>query len=462
MVEEPKQHDFDQRHDGPFDPPPIVHDSTHDKARHTSEPHAVKNAKSHSVQQGADTSRATDVPLSVEIPARRHSTTGLAEKEAEKATKKNSPTTPGLPPRKSTQISRAPRPSEDFDRRYDGPYGRPSLTMTRRKSSGHVMSPTGAHRQSEPDTAIQERPSQAEDGGPPPPSVDTMQSDPAFEPEPPSLNYDLRTKKKALWFFWSVVIFDSVIMPIGLYFGLWYTVYQDGRMSANTVFSIVTAAIGGISIFEYFVRTWALWKKNSNCRPTGAGRWYFDWFLWNYTIGWVIIMLELIIGTVREYPPLRLVAMPVPSMLYTFAVELLLIDVGRYFQIPAPCRISSIPKGAQLRPGIYPMIEDIVGVDGGGGTEYREALNRRYEASHVFRAMLRRLGLFWSIGAMGMAVVCTILIFTINAEAGYVIGWAAPFVWAGVWTLATFWYAKRKLKEEKLAWAEEVAEKSRA
>jgi hypothetical protein len=147
-------------------------------------------------------------------------------------------------------------------------------------------------------------------------------------------------------------------------------------------------------------------------------------------------------------------------MLFVFAVELLLIDMGRLFQIPAPCRISSIPKGAQLRPGIYPMIEDIVGVDGAGGTEYREALNRRYEASHVFRTMLRQLGLFWSIGAMAMATLCTILIFTINAEAGYVIGWAAPFIWAGIWTLATFWYVGRKLKEEKIAWAEEVAEKA--
>lgn len=154
--------------------------------------------------------------------------------------------------------------------------------------------------------------------------------------------------------------------------------------------------------------------------------------------------------------------MPVPSMLYTFAVELLLIDLGRYFKIPAPCRISSIPKGAQLRPGIYPMIEDIMAVDGGAGTVYREELNRRYEASHVFRTMLRRLGLFWSIGAMGMAVLCTILIFTINAEAGYVIGWAAPFVWAGIWTWLTIFYVKRKLKEEQIAWAEEVAEKSRA
>ena len=121
-----------------------------------------------------------------------------------------------------------------------------------------------------------------------------MVSDPAFEPEPPALPYDLRTKKRKLWFFWIFVIIDSVLMPIGLYFGLWYSVHADGRMSANTVFSIVTAAIGGIAIFEYFLRSWALWKKDSTCRPTGAGRWYFDWFLWHYTIGWVIVMLELV------------------------------------------------------------------------------------------------------------------------------------------------------------------------
>lgn len=149
-------------------------------------------------------------------------------------------------------------------------------------------------------------------------------------------------------------------------------------------------------------------------------------------------------------------------MLFVFAIELMLIDTGRYFQIPAPCRISSIPKGAQLRPGIYPLIEDIMAVEGGAGTQYREELNRRYEASHTFRTMLRRLGLFWSFGAMGIAVVCTILIFTINAEAGYVIGWAAPFVWAGVWAMMTTWYVKRMLKQEKIAWAAELAEKSRA
>ena len=149
-------------------------------------------------------------------------------------------------------------------------------------------------------------------------------------------------------------------------------------------------------------------------------------------------------------------------MLFCFGTELLIVDFLRYFQVPAPVRISSIPKGAQLRPGIYSVIEDVCAVDGSGGTAFREALNKRYEASHVFRAMLRRLGAFWAFGAEIMAVVLTILIFTIPAEAAYVIGWALPFLWAGVWVLITYYYVKKKLKEEQIAWTEEIREKMAA
>ena len=154
--------------------------------------------------------------------------------------------------------------------------------------------------------------------------------------------------------------------------------------------------------------------------------------------------------------------MPLASMLYAFGTELLVVDILRYFEVPAPWRMSSIPKGAQLRPGIYSIIEDVCAVDGSGGTEFREALNRRYEASHVFRAMLRRLGAYWAIGAEAMAVLTTILVFTIGKNAAYVVGWSIPFIWAGIWTVGTIMYVKKKLREEKKAWAEEVATKSNA
>ncbi|KAL1304597.1 hypothetical protein AAFC00_003566 [Neodothiora populina] len=267
---------------------------------------------------------------------------------------------------------------------------------------------------------------------------------------PPALEYDLRSRKKSIAYFWTLILIDSIAMPLGLYFGLWY----GTNLSPNTVFSIVTAALGGISIFEYFVRFWRLFKKDSTCRVIGGRRSYLDWFHWNFTLAWVIIMIELIVGTVPENPPIRLLAMPVTSLLYVFGTEMLIQDGMRLLGIPAPFRISSMPAKSWIRPGIYWIIEDVVAVDGSGGVEFRERLNARYEASHDFRQMLHRLTLFWGIGAETAAVVITILIFTIQRDAAYVVGWAVPFIWAGVWTVCTFAYVKRCMKEEKIRWIE--------
>lgn len=362
--------------------------------------------------------------------------------------------------RKSTQIARGngPRPSRDFDVRRDGPYGRPSITMVRRRSS--AFSPTG--RQS----LDVRRPSATLGAlhGPAAPTPEELEMYPsaeenvAFEPRPPPLNYSLWDRRWFIAFFWGMILIDVIAQPIALYFSLWY--YTN--LSPNTVFSIITAALGGVSIFEYFLRFWRLWKKDSTCRVLGARRWYLDWFHWNFSGGWIIVMMELIVGSVPEDPPIRLLAMPLATMLFVFGVEMLVVDTMRYFQMPAPVRISSIPKGAQLRPAIYSLIEDIVAVDGSGGSTYREALNKRYESSHVFRAMLRRLGAFWMVGCNAMAVVTTILIFTIQHEAAYCVGWSAPFVWVAIWTAMTIWYVKRKLREEQTAWEAEIAEKQGA
>jgi hypothetical protein len=125
-----------------------------------------------------------------------------------------------------------------------------------------------------------------------PPSVETMQSsDPAFEPEPPPLNYTLWTRKWPITWFWTLILIDSIAMPIVLYFCLWYLT----DLSPNTVFSIVTAALGGASIIEYFLRFWRLWKQNSTCRVIGARRMYLDWFHWNFSFAWIIVMVELIV-----------------------------------------------------------------------------------------------------------------------------------------------------------------------
>ncbi|WPH01168.1 Hypothetical protein R9X50_00400400 [Acrodontium crateriforme] len=447
MNEAPKDHDFDQRHDGPFPVGESIHlDTCHppDETNPTS-PVSLADVTS------SKTPGLIAIPSKADAP-RKSVTIEAARDEA------ISPTG-----RKSTQMSRSRRDSRDFDVRRDGPYGRPSLTMSRRKSSGLDQTNTNESNTSDIPPVPAPGPvhrveSAGNEQAPGPETLEAALSsvETGFEPEPPRLNYTLWTRKWSIAFFWSLILLDCIAMPIGLYFGLWY----GTNLSPNVVFSIVTAALGGISIFEYFLRFWRLWKKGSTCRVIGARRMYLDFFHWNFSLGWTIIMIELIVGTVPQFPPIRLLAMPVTSMMYAFGTELLIVDILRYFKIPAPFRVSSIPKGSQLRPGIYSVIEDVCAVDGSGGTEFREALNRRYEASHVFRAMLRRLGMFWAIGSELMAVVLTILIFTIQKEAAYVVGWAVPFIWAGIWTAITFWYVNRKLKEETITWAEELAQKN--
>lgn len=133
------------------------------------------------------------------------------------------------------------------------------------------------------------------------------------------------------------------------------------------------------------------------------------------------MILNLRSGTCPHDPPIRLLAMPASTMMFAIGVELLLVDILRIMKVPAPCRISSLPQGAPLRPGIYAYIEDICAVDGSGGTEFRQRLNLRYQASKAFREMLHRLTLFWAIGAIVASAVCTAIIFTIQRDAAYVV-----------------------------------------
>ncbi|KAK6068244.1 hypothetical protein SCUP515_09739 [Seiridium cupressi] len=408
----------------PLEPPPPIASEALDDRKTQSAPDAINEAPG---PHRIDSSGLASPP-----PTTQHPRTSLQTSRPDAQTRDS---------------NRKGRASEEFDRRFDGPFGRPSLAMARRRSSAQPQIMEDAEMEIIEPTVT----NSAGEAVPVPP----------FRPEPPTLGYTLRTRKWAIFIFWSIILFDSVAMPIALYFGLWYGVGPGNpaneKLSANTVFSIVTAALGGASILEYFVRFWRLYKKNSNCRVIGAHRWYLDWFHWMFTLAWIIVMIELIVGSVQEDPYVRLLSMPLATMLFVFGTLLLTIDLCRYFQVPAPVRISSVPKGSQLRPGIYSFIEDICAVDGSGGTDYRVAFDKRYEASHIFRAMLRRLGIFWAVGAESCAVLCTILIFTLSVDAAYTVGWSVPFIWAGIWTAATFWYAKRELKKEKELWTAEAA-----
>lgn len=276
MEEDPKDHDFDQRHDGPLQRPSVQIDTNLPRKTRSDGENALQK------QESAQSVPNMNTASLISGPARRSTHVPSADDNV---------------PRRSTQMSRSDRrTSRDWDVRRDGPYGRPSLTMSRRKSSGNnvLMSPvtptvasSGTAAAVESESKPEEAPSDQQ-----PPSFETLQSsDAAFEPEPPPLNYTLWTRKRSIFIFWSLILIDSIAMPIVLYFCLWY----DTNLSPNTVFSIVTAALGGVSILEYVMRFRRLWRKGSTCRVIGARRAYLDWFHWNFSLAWVVVMVELIV-----------------------------------------------------------------------------------------------------------------------------------------------------------------------
>jgi hypothetical protein len=52
-------------------------------------------------------------------------------------------------------------------------------------------------------------------------NTQVVYQDPDFA-VPPPLNYSLRTRKKSIAIFWTLILLDCVCLPIALYFGLWY------------------------------------------------------------------------------------------------------------------------------------------------------------------------------------------------------------------------------------------------
>ena len=146
--------------------------------------------------------------------------------------------------------------------------------------------------------------------------------------------------------------------------------------------------------------------------------------------------------------------MPVPSFVIFFGIILFVFGLLDALGVKSIVRISSLPRGSRVRPGIYTIMEDVIAVDTGKGRKWREALNARYEASSNFRRMIRVLNWFWAIPALliGGGTSAAVWIQEVPREVAYGIGWGVPPAWTVVWVAITIIYVQRCLKEEKIEW----------
>ena len=100
------------------------------------------------------------------------------------------------------------------------------------------------------------------------------------------------------------------------------------------------------------------------------------------------------------------------------------------------------------------ITEDVIAVDTGAGRKYRKAISDRYEASPMFRKMLKDLDLFWGLSAVVVGAACFVMVCDGNVqdEVAYGLGWGVPPIWAGIWALITIKWVQRTLEEEAQAW----------
>ncbi|KAK0640665.1 hypothetical protein B0T16DRAFT_335694 [Cercophora newfieldiana] len=265
----------------------------------------------------------------------------------------------------------------------------------------------------------------------------------------PRLNYNLWHYKWKLFFVTFLLTIESSLVPIALFYGLWFhTTLRHG-----IIFAIITSFFGIISGLEFGLRCLKLIKKEDTYRPLGSkGRWKFDFTHMTLSFGYTVMTGILVGASIPHEPLVKPLAIPVPLFFIQMGIQLLWSGWMSAKHKPAPCKISSVEKGERTPPLVLTLVEDIVAVDGGAGREYREALMARYKASKMFRRMIADQNWFWGVGALLDGVGTMVAIWTTPQAVAYGVGWGSPLVFAIVWTWITVVWVRGALRKEKKMW----------
>jgi hypothetical protein len=207
----------------------------------------------------------------------------------------------------------------------------------------------------------------------------------------------------------ALMVFDACLVPLLLYYAMTF----GGNLEGWITFAVITAIWGGPTYIEFAIRSFRLViiKQARFYKPLGANnRWAWDITNWIWALLIFVVTALLIIGAAPHNVFLRVLSMPGPAILYCIAGPICLLSVYHHFGWKAPFRISSTPKGEQVLPGVFYIVEDIVAVNARGGRPFREGMIARYNASPIFRKMIRDQSWFWSIGGLAMAVICTVVV----------------------------------------------------
>lgn len=285
------------------------------------------------------------------------------------------------------------------------------------------------------------------------------------------LPYSLHTRYASIAISWTVILIPPVFINLGLFYGLWYgkpemdriagtdlprPLCADNLLTSPTVLTIPTAVLGIFTAISIIERVWKLIQPSPKFRPLDSPRQALDIFQWGY-FGALILISTLISTTLARGDiddddhelQIRLISLPASVLMFYLATLTLLSLVLNALNIALPFHFGSVEAGNVVRPAIYYIVEDVVAVDGFGGIEYRQAFMRRYENSPLFRQMIQRLSVVWTLAFFTLAAIFAAFVFRLPKAAVYAVGWAGPFPLGGLMALGTVLYVQSSLKEER-------------
>ncbi|KAH9914926.1 uncharacterized protein B0H18DRAFT_1125210 [Fomitopsis serialis] len=323
----------------------------------------------------------------------------------------------------------------------DRPSSQASTTPTAvdDRGHGHVPDHQDSQNVSEKQSSVRkERPTVA---------VTHPNSNDTYEPilfydEPPPLNYTIKTGSR-----------ERVII-------IWFTLLF---VDTTKNLAIITSLIGTVSGFKFAQRMWFLWfiRDHVSRRLIGVGRWGVDFFQYILSLAMAAFFIPLIIGSSVNPGSPRITAMALPCVMLVLTLPLLITGIFPY-RVRVPWRVSSFPPRQPLPPLGYCYVEDIVAVDGGGCTQFRQAWRTRYEESQVIRHMVRQLSVLWGVSGLIVAAGVLAACWTASVDTGYGIGYGNPWLWALLMTAVTVVRVHNELARERREWVARMEEAHRA
>lgn len=274
----------------------------------------------------------------------------------------------------------------------------------------------------------------------------------------PRLRYRILDYKVKLSIIVFLLVLESSLLPIALYYGL----VLGTTLRPGIVFAIITSFFGIVTGIEFGLRCIKLIWMGDTYRPVEGTRWSFDFTHWTLSFGYTV-MTAILIGASVPHPPIvRPLAIPVSLFFIQIGLQLVWSGWMNATRRPAPFKISSVAKGARVPPLVLTLVEDIVGVDGAGGREYRNALVARYEASSRFRKMIAQQNWFWAAGALFDGIGTMVVVWTVPEKVAYGVGWGSPLIFVLIWATISVHWVRLSLRREKALWrAEHPTDKQR-